>query len=35
MMTYVSSQFRYRTGRALLVIAGVALGAALFVTLTA
>lgn len=35
MITYVSSQFRYRMGRALLVIAGVALGAALFVTLTA
>jgi putative ABC transport system permease protein len=35
MMTYISSQFRYRTGRALMVVAGVALGAALFVALTA
>ena len=35
MMTYIGSQFRYRTGRALMVMAGVALGAALFVALTA
>jgi len=35
MMTYIGSQFRYRTGRALMVVAGVALGAALFVALTA
>jgi len=35
MMTYIRSQFRYRTGRALMVMAGVALGAALFVALTA
>jgi len=35
MMTYIRSQFWYRTGRALMVMAGVALGAALFVALTA
>ncbi len=32
---YLSSQFRYRAGRALMVMAGVALGAALFVALIA
>jgi len=35
MITYIRSQFRYRTGRALMVVAGVALGAALFVALSA
>jgi len=34
-MAYLSSQFRYRTGRALMAMAGVAVGAALFVALTA
>jgi len=34
MMSYVGSQFRHRPTRALVVIAGVALGAALFVALT-
>lgn len=35
MMTYILSQFRYRMGRSLSVIIGVALGTALFVALTA
>lgn len=35
MITYVISQFRYRLGRALAVMAGVALGVALFVALVA
>jgi len=35
MMTYIGSQFLHRTGRALMVVAGVALGAALFVALSA
>ena len=35
MMTYIGSQFLHRTGRASMVVAGVALGAALFVALSA
>jgi putative ABC transport system permease protein len=35
MMTYIGSQFRYRRGRAVMGMAGVAVGAALFVALTA
>jgi putative ABC transport system permease protein len=35
MMTYIGSQLRYRAGRALMVVAAIALGAALFVALTA